>query len=225
MLTLLHGDNIVDSRNELVRIKNNYQGEVLIFNGKTLSLTELKSAVESLSLFGSRRLIIIEELHSKISKIQLKELLEYLLKSEISVDMILWESKEILKTSLNKFMPVWKIQLFSIPKSLFTLLSSIIPSNNAKIMKLLKETRKTNNNEFIFLMIVRQIKMLLLASENALTSMPTWMQFKYLRQAKDFSKEQLLRIYRKLLLIDIGQKTSRSPFTLAQELDLFLATL
>lgn len=225
MITLLHGENIVGSRNYLNDIRVKHTGEIIVLDGKTVLLGEIKQAVESLSLFSGSRLVIIENLCSRLSKTQLKEYLSYLFKAESLSDIVIWEGKEITKVSLKNIPKNWKVESYPIPKVIFNFLDNISPGNNIKMLSLLKDSRKTNDDNFLFLMIVRQIRMLLLAFEGGLVGMPPWMAGKFSRQAKKYSKEDLLKLYKKLLLIDIGQKSGTAAFDLTKELDLLMATL
>lgn len=225
MITLVHGENIVASRNFLLEKKSNFKGEIISFNGKTVEIDKLKQAIESVPLFTDQRLIIIEDLYSRSAKLQLKNILSYLNQFQKTNEIILWEGKEIKKPSLGKACSDWNIQLFTHPKILFKFLEAIYPRNNLKILSFLKSLRQTYIDEFLFLMIARQIKYLILANDDALSGMPSWMSYKYKKQAKFFTKDQLINLYKKLLNIDINQKTSSSAFNLAEELDLLLATL
>lgn len=225
MITLIHGENILESRNYLNEKRGKHQGETIILSGKTVSLGDLKQATESLSILATNRLVIVENLYSRPSKKELTQFISYLITFKTDFDIVLWEAKEITKVGLRKIPSSWEIKRYSLPKVMFAFLESIAPSNNQKMLKLIKDLRKTSGDDFIYLMIVRQIRLLLLAKENALSGMPSWMIGKFFRQAERFTKEQLLNIYKKLLIIDIGQKTGSAPFALGRDLDLLLATV
>lgn len=225
MFTFIHGENIVASRNYLNEIRTKHQGETVILSGKTVSLGDLKQATESFTLLSDNRLVIVENLYTRPSKKELAQFVSYLTAFKTDFNIVLWEAKEITKVGLRKIPSSWEIKSFTLPKVMFAFLESITPANNQKILKLIKDLRKTSSNEFIYLMIVRQIRLLLLVKENALTGMPSWMIGKFFRQATRFTKEQLLNIYKKLLIIDIGVKTGSAPFDLGSELDLLLATI
>lgn len=225
MKIILHGENIVASRNALHEIRNKHRGETVILSGKTVSLGDLKQATESLSILSDNRLVIIENLYGRPSKKELTQFLSYLTTFKTEFNIVLWEAKEITAASLRKIPSSWEIKSFTLPKVMFAFLESISPVNNQQMLKLIKDLRKTSSNEFIYLMIVRQIRLLLLAKEKALGGMPSWMIGKFIRQADRFTREQLLDIYKKLLIMDIGQKTGIAPFELGSELDLLLATI
>lgn len=225
MFILLHGDDIDASRNALNLFRTG-QDEVISFDGKKITIDELTQAAESVSLFGEKRLIIIENLFSKGSKEDLKNITSYLSSVDSSYDIIIWEGKSVGKRETNKLGDIWQIKEFSIPKIIFTLMESIKPGNNKRMIELIKIAREYKaSDEFIFLMMVRQIRMLLLAKENGLSGMPSWMAGKFSKQAGYFETEELILLYKKLLGIDIKQKTGSSAYPIGGELDLLLASL
>lgn len=222
MKIILHGEDIVNSRNALYSLRKKYPGEIINLSGKTASLTEVKQILESSSLFTSKRLLIIENLYSRPSKKETLQLIDYLSNTKTNTDIILWENKEISPVNLKKISSKWEIKLYSLPKLLFTFLENITPFNHQNMLKLFQEVRKTNSDEFIYLMIVRQIRLLLLAKEKSLSGIKPWLISKLTKQANKFTLTKLLEIYKKLLVIDIETKTGNPPFELNQRLDLWL---
>jgi len=77
-------------------------------------------------------------------------------------------------------------------------------------------------------MMIRQIKLLIIAKDlgkKGLGNMPSWQKEKLTSQAKFFTLEHLLEIYKKLLEIDFKQKTSRDVFSLSSRLDLLVSEI
>ena len=69
MITLLHGDHTLASRNELNRLKDAASNkEIRVLDGRALELSTLVQSLESSSLFGGDTLVIIERLFGKIGK-------------------------------------------------------------------------------------------------------------------------------------------------------------
>ena len=93
-MIILHGDNVVLSRNKLVDLIESFQGETLRYTGESLTLSELKQALESLSLFGLEKLVVIENLFSRRPSQEKENVLKYL-KNEPSKNLIIWERKKI----------------------------------------------------------------------------------------------------------------------------------
>ena len=85
MLTIIHGEDIVQSRLELEKIKKqNLEKEIILLNGKKIDLTQLKEALESFSMFEHSRLVILENLFAARSKIELEKITNYILLKEYS---------------------------------------------------------------------------------------------------------------------------------------------
>ena len=76
--------------------------------------------------------------------------------------------------------------------------------------------------EFVFVMLIRQIRMLLAYKSDGIYDGPPFGRGKIVKQSEKFTLEKLVALHKRMLEIDFGQKTSRSALTLAQEIDLFL---
>jgi len=91
MITLLHGENIMASRNALTSLKSqSADREIRQLDGNGLDVTMLTQALESAGLFGTEVLIVIENLLSKSEKKgkTYDELIEVLIKNENSIGQI-----------------------------------------------------------------------------------------------------------------------------------------
>ena len=218
MLILLHGDNTIASRKELEFYKARAKGkEIIVLDGTKVDKTSLIQALESKSLLGEERLIIIESLLGGKRKPIFLDTLEENKNQEI----ILWERKEITKLTLEKLPKNIIIKLFKFEKILFKFLESIRPKNTKNLLFLYQETLKKEEPELIFYMLIRQIRNLILAKDG-ISQLSTWQTLRLTNQARYFTMEQLLDLYQKLLTIDIGQKTGSSPFSFKKTTELFL---
>src|SRR3989338_7216865 len=126
MITLLHGDNIQASRNALIELKEKYKGkEIRQLNGRDVDETKLIQALQSSSLFGGDTLVIIENLFTALGGRKSKRLdgvLVMLKESSQTIDVIVWEGKEVGKTVITGLGPTVKPQLFAIPTIIFKFL-------------------------------------------------------------------------------------------------------
>ncbi len=221
MIKILHGENIVQSRKRLTEIleKSRKEGtEIVYLDGTKVTITEVRSALESGSLFGESKLVVIENLKEK------PEILTYLKKGKFDNDLILWEQKEIKR----EILPGAEMEVFKLTPLIFSFLESLKPGSVKESLRLLSELKKGEEPEMIFYMLVRQFRNLILARDlgaPGLSEMALWQQKKFLKQAENFNLEQLLEIYRKLLEIDFAQKTSTDPFNLSSRLDLLTAEI
>jgi len=242
-MIILHGDNTVSSRKELEILKEkNKEKEIVVLNGKVLSLTDLKEALEAKSLFGIDKLIIIENI---LFKLRTKDLglrtrdqglrtknleLEYLLEKAGSENLVLWEGKEINKGILSLFKNA-RIKIFKIEKLIFSLVESLRPGNSKVIINLFRECLSNNPPEIIFSMIVRQFRLLILVKSGAkngpdeLKKIASWQKQRLTNQAKFFTMERLREIYQKLLDIDYKNKTGRLVYNLEKTLEIFLVEI
>lgn len=227
MIRFLHGENIVKSRQALMEIINQSREnglEVEILNGQQLTLDQLRPALSSGSLFGSGKLVVVENLFSSPSSKRKEKLIEYLKKAKLDQDLVLWEGKEIkgkLPVNFSAFP-------FKLPAIIFNFLDSLKPGNQLESLRLLEDVKVSDEEEMIFYLLVRQIRYLVLAKdlgEKGLNELQSWQKNKFLSQAESFSLAQLISINQKLLEIDHQQKTSQSPLSFASSLDLLVASI
>lgn len=231
MITILHGDDIVKSRQELETIKKqNKEAELLILDGRKVDLTQVKQVLEAGAMFTTSRLVIIENLLSGRKNKNQEEILGYLGKNPPRVELILWEEEEVSKSLLSKVPPA-KITLFKPEPVLFKFLESIRPKNTEEVLSLLARCIRVEAPEIIFYMLNRQFRLLLLVKDGItsgveeLDRLADWQKQRLARQAKYFSLEQLVNIYHQLLEIDYQQKTGQAAFDLAKTLELFITNL
>lgn len=208
MITIIHGDNTVVSRNELEKIKTNFSGEIVVLEGKNLLASDFIQATESKSLLSEKRLVIVENcLEFEIGK--------------SDCDLVFWYDKELGKTILDKFKKCeTKILLFKTDTLIFKFCDNILPGNGRKSVELFRSCLQTGDAEYIFIMIVRQFRLML----NPLSLTP-WQQSKIVSQAKAFGQNNLENIYKKLLEMDYQNKTGQLPLGLAFSIEVFLLSL
>ena len=225
-MIILHGENIVASRKKLTNELEKFSGEKIRFEGDKLTLTELKQALESQSLFGHDRLIIIDNFFSRRTS-QEKEALFNYLKKEQPENLIFWEGKTIDGRKLVSF-PMAKKEIFKLSSFIFKFLDSLSPKNLRNSLNFLHQSIDQESPEMVFYMLARQIRLLIMAKnlgKKGLVRMAPWQQAKLFRQAEKFELDQLLAIHRQLLEIDYQQKPGRSAISLNFTIDLLIASL
>jgi len=226
MFLILHGKNQLASRSDLEREKIKAKGkEVLVLSGKEVDLTILKQALEARSLFGQEKLVVIENLLSRTTD---KKILNYLKEIPREVNLILWEGKEMTKSTLSLLCPPAIPRLFKPSQFLFKFLESIRPGNTKATIYLFSETLKNEEPELIFYMLIRQVRNLLLVKDlgrKGISEMADWQKTRLQGQADKFTLEELLKIYQQFLKIDYEQKTGIASFDLRKTLDIFLTSI
>lgn len=227
MLIILHGENIIDSRNKLVELINdakNKNKSIERLDAKKINPGILESKLIKQDLFGTEITIIIEELHSLPRSKQKNILVELIAKSEVNV--ILWEKRKLTATMLKKF-PQAKTIEFKLSNSLFNWLDSLSGNKKNKKQQIttLHQALKDEDPYLCLIMLARQTRMLIQVKESGTMAGSPWMVQKIKKQSQLFSLQQLLNIHRQLLNIDLHQKTSTNALNLDQELDLLLLNM
>ncbi len=226
MITLIHGDDIVSSRNFLNDEKSSLKNPVM-FSGQTINLENLIRSLEGGSLFEKENEIIIENLlSSKKAVSDFDKIIEYLNKNSVTSKIYIWENQEIkgqvpFKNSLQK--------VFKIPQNIFLFLDSI-KHNNPITVKLFHQAIETSSEDAIFYMIVRQFRLMLALLEEGkeideVKRLQPWQRNKIRSQSLSIGKENLQKAYKKLYEIDLGYKSGGLSQPLLQSVDFFLLDL
>lgn len=231
MLTIIHGDNIKDSREFYFQSRQKFPS-AKILQGDKIAFTDLVEAVEGNGLFTNDNVqdIFIETLLTK--KHAGKELdgfIQYL-SQHADAKITLWEQKQLDKKLLNKFTKA-QIREFSYPQTLFQFLDALGPKNTAQLIKLYHQTLQSVEVEVILFMITKQIRLLLGLKDtqgsmiSEIRFMQPWQKPKLEKQAKLFTIEQLLFLHGKLYDFDWGYKSGALATSLEDSLDFFLAEI
>lgn len=219
MITLLHGPFSEASRKEFIRLKEEAKTkDIRSLDGRTIDAAALTQAVESHSLLGGDTIVCIENLFGKLGrKTKLIESLAGIINSS-SADVILWEDKEVGVTVL-KNLPQARVQLFKTPAIIFQFLDQ--PS-----LKLYTSLIEQEAPELVHAMLVRRIRQLIQLRDGVVPAgLAGWQLTRLTRQAKLFTMDRLLSMYKQLLDMEYSVKNGSSPFTLAQLTEQFMLDL
>lgn len=228
MITIFHGDATASSRKAYIEKKQATKNP-LTFNGDKLILTDLMQVIEGGQLFSEAKNIFIEDfLTKRKAGKEMSEILDFL-KNAKEVNIYLWEGKEIDKRKLSQFKNA-KILPFKFPQMLFSFLDSLKPTMGRKSIPLFHQSLQSSEPEIVFFMIIRQFRLLLALDEKSATNIDelrtiSWQESKLKKQASLFGKEDLVNIYKKLMEIDLGNKTGALNMPLATAIDFFLLSL
>jgi hypothetical protein len=228
MITLIHGDDTVSSRNFYISKKKQAAAPVTL-EADRITLTDLIQALSGGGLFAEEKDIFIESLLTKKKKsAELTAILAELV-SQTDANIYLWEGKELEKRTITSLKNVSN-QLFKLPQSLFQFLDSLGPKNTRQLI-LFHKTIETTESEMVFFMLIRHFRLLLALSSptadpiDEVKGIAPWQQTKLQKQMKLFTPDQLKRAYHKLYEIDLGVKTGSSPLPLISSIDIFLLEL
>lgn len=231
MITIVHGDDIVMSRNYLQEQKRKLT-KLESLDGQ-FELEKFIQISQGSNLFFNEKNIFIENFFSKnkLNSNLTKNILDYINKNSSSFNLILWEGKELQKKYLNLFNKP-SIKGFMIPKTIFSFLESVTPGNYKISIRLFHTALQNTEPELVFFMIQRQFRMLLAAADekseekiDEVTRLATWQKGKLIKQAKLFSIDKLIELYDNLYRIELKQKTGGLPFSLDKAIDFFLLSI
>jgi len=229
MLYLIHGDHIEASYNKLAELKNAAGSkEVREVNGKRLDLNMLIQALESSSLFGGDVLVVLEGFISNAKKREkaFGITLERIVTAAQVIDVILYEEKEIEKTTVAKLGNAVQIFMNKLPVIIFQFLDSVRPDNAKASLLFFSEVVNHEPAEIVFVLLVRRVRQLIQLADHVMPDgLQSWQADRLTSQARHFTIEQLVAMHKKLLNVDISIKTGSSPFTLAQHIQQILISL
>lgn len=225
---IIHGDHLTQSRQALSAHKEQATAkginEIISLDGKTCHLTDIVQNLESDSMFGSTRLTILEHLHKRRSKTELKQIISYLASlNPHLIQLILYEATPLTATQLKSLKPTLT-QLFKLPSIIFKLTDSVSyrPGLNTSL-QLLSSTLKHEAPELVLIMLARHIKTLIQIHDSSQTLSPY--QKRLVKPAKIYGLNTLISLHHQLADIDYQNKTGQLATDLKSELANWLATV
>ena len=231
MKLIIHGDNIVASRNHLTestaKLEQAGAQEIVRLDGEKLTEADLRQAIESQSLFGNQKAVVIEGLLSRRRSKEKDKLINIIAESPAKTSILFWDKKEVTKPNLNKLKD-YTAQLFKTPASIFKFLDDLKPRNTQVTLSTLHNGLMSQPPELIFYMLSRRISDLIVASDPKADSLllgAPWQKGKLKSQARNFSIKQLLSLHSQLLNIDQSIKTGKNLLPLSSQLDLLVTKL
>ncbi|MBI5358269.1 hypothetical protein HZB69_01410 [Candidatus Amesbacteria bacterium] len=107
-MLIIHGENQIASREYFLDLRTKNPGDIL--DGDNLTLNDLQSKLNAISLFGETQHIYIENLYSRRPSNEKKAIIEYI-ESHNPLNLVIWEHKAVTTKAENKN--------FEMPKYLF----------------------------------------------------------------------------------------------------------
>ncbi len=229
-MIVIHGENIIQSRqfltDQITQAKANQQA-VHHLMATTLQMKDVASLLGTASLFGGKRLVVVEELHSLPKSAKKEELIQlFATQDDPDTELIFWEKRKLTSTMLKKF-PRASVKEFKTTNTLFSWLDSLNGQkrNFSKQHQLLHQAIESDGEFMCFAMLARQVRLLIQVKEGSKVAGPPFVVQKLKHQAGTFTLKQLLTIHQHLHDFDLKQKTSRNALSLEQDLDLLFLTL
>lgn len=219
-MIIIHGDNNIASYQYLSEI-----GTGPIYGANELTLTKLRQLTQPQDLFGNTGQVIIKDLFSTTKSKSKDACLKYLSENQ-ELAIVLYEKKAIPAATLKKFSKS-EIKLFKIENLIFKFLDILRPNNQTQIFQGYQKLLKNNTEpEYLFAMILRQIRLLIHAkSDPKSLSLPPYPAKLIISQASYYQLNKLLDMHHQLYKIDLGIKSGLLPGGLEMHLQHFLLSI
>lgn len=222
MIYIIHGDDIVKSKNRVYAITQGVKN-ISTFNAEKANPTEIISAFGSNDLFIDEKCVVIEKV-LKLKKADLEKLLDILSNLDKVTTVVLWHNTELSKIFLNKFKNV-QSESFLLPKLFFTFLDDLTPKNLKKELTTLSKMEGVEAEQ-LFYSLVKRVRQLMMVkaggSFEEIIKMSPWQSQKLQAQARLWNDDQLLSFYKNLFDKEVKFKSSGLFLPLSKHLDILL---
>lgn len=156
MIFIYHGDDQYQSLQAFQLKTDEYQNfEQLRFDNKNIDYDKLNQFVNSASLFGSDKVLILDNSFSLV-KTNLEKLQKIILNNQ-DVDVIIWQDKTLKPTEISVFKSALQTK-FPLDKKLFACLSSLKPGNIHTFCELYQHTISQEPFELFFFWLKNNIR-------------------------------------------------------------------
>lgn len=199
-LLLLHGPAINVSRIKLQELRSKFTSDNIVIFDKGEEKSEILVSLQSMSLFDSERLIIVENPSEEELFLDPPTLVD-------SLTLILWFDHEI---SPKKAIYEWvkkNGQMFFFPEakdaSVFPFLDYLAAQDRKAFLEIEKLKRSGFDVHYFITMVFYLLRNLVNTPKNA----PQFVKDKLSRQRKNFSMERIVNLYKEILEIDFKIKS------------------
>jgi hypothetical protein len=227
MLTVYCGEDAVKSRMAFTQAVEQWKkkgAEVITVDAS--AIPELvRGAIDNLALFATQTIYTVTNLEKTTFRKSTKNKKDSLYEALVTVsgnkqiELIDWEEDKPAR--LLKLKDLATVHEAKPDTSVFKLLDLCIPGSKQTFIDLLRSLCKTQEEMFLFVMLSRHVRLLVLAAENVLpANTPPWQKYKIIAQAKKWDAQKLLDFYQGIIKIEIGTKTSSNPYGIGKSLEI-----
>lgn len=223
MLTVVCGEDSVSSFNYYSTLKKDCQDkgcEIRDINANDLENINLWLG-EAQSLFAQKQAFFTQNINKKLSRklnLKINKVVEELIKDK-KIELISWE--EEISSRFLKFPKGIIVKEFKLQENIFKLQDALYPGNLKNFLQMLEQLSNTVDENFIFIMLSRHVRNLLVVKTASVESeLQKWQVYKLKSLASRWEENKLAGFYDSLHKIDVSQKTSTSPYSLKKSLDI-----
>ncbi len=151
MIYIYHGDNQLQSREELNRHTDNLKDhEILRLDHKSITLERVNNFINIQTLFASPKTLVLSNFFSTPKAI-LDKIIP-ILNSNSDTSILIWQDKKLTLAQTNNF-PKAKVRIFNPDKTIFSCINAIRPDNLPGFVKSYHQTLETQAYDLIFYLI------------------------------------------------------------------------
>lgn len=223
MLFIVCGEDNVTSRDYFLEMQQEYKekGNEL----KKISAIELETVLGASSaspnLFGQQQVFVTENVNKVVSRKKGNRAFELLEKISKDKDIVLLDWEDGVGQRELKISVLGKVKEFKPGANVFKLLDACYPSNLQTFIALLHSVCTPQNEMFIYIMMRRHLRNLLLISSKAkMSTLQAWQEHKLQQQARSWQHENLISFYDRLISLDISLKSGKNAYSLRHSLEL-----
>ena len=227
MLYIYCGEDTIAARLAYTKEIEKYRSTLAeIVTISASSLVEMnKGIANNLNLFSTQTVFSVENLEKfgfkKSTKTKEDVVYEAIFSIAQNRSVILLDFEEGKQARQLKLKDLATVFESKPATSIFNLVEECIPGNKDGFIQSLRIVCQTQDEQFVFIMLYRQIRQLVLALTNGLSGkLSPWQKTKILGQAKKWEKEHLVNFYSGLIKIETGSKTNSNPFGIHKSIEI-----
>ena len=226
MITIFCGEDSVAARTAFTQTIEKYKSaqSEIISVAPSLILDINKGLADNLSLFSSQKVFCVEELEKysfkKSTKSRKDEVYEALVSLAENKSVILLDFENGKQARQLKLKDLAKVVESKPATSIFKLLDDCFPGNKQTFIASLRTVCSTQDEMFVFVMLSRHVRLLVLAAHEVSSKLPSWQKYKILGQAEKWGKQTLIDFYSGLIKIEISTKTSSNPYGIRKSIEI-----
>lgn len=227
MIHIYCGEDTVASRKAYIAALQSYKSqsyEIISLTAATL-IDLPKGLAENMGLFSEKKVFSIENIEKhglkKSTKSTKNELYEVLLQFSKDKQVEIIDYEEGKSSRLLKLKDIALVHESKPDLSVFQFIDMCVPGNKKKFVDSLHLLAEDQEPLFIFIMLSRHIRQVVLAQKDSLSpKMAPWQKYKVQGAAKKWTEAALLGFYEGLIKIEIGIKSSSNPYGVTKSLEI-----
>lgn len=226
MLYIYCGEDTTTSRALYIKEVEKYRlkgAEVVSIHASAIVEVE-RGIANNLSLFGTQIVFCLENLEKfgfkKSTKTKTDQTYDAIASLTENKNVIILDFEDGKQGRQLKLKDLALVKESKPSTTIFKLLDECIPGNKDLFIHSLRTVCQTQDEMFVFIMIYRHIRQLILTGNGDTAKLPPWQKYKIIGQAKKWDTKKLMDFYSGLIKIEINSKTSSNPFGVRKSIEI-----